>query len=222
MATGIPATLCTIVIHAPSVALRIDTERGDARALSWRMPRLPPIASVLFALLPLAACGGGSDAPAPTAPAASAQVSAATSCGLGNFRADVLASVNEYRARGADCGSHGRFGAAPALTWNDALFVAASGHSADMAARDYFSHVSPEGANSADRISAAGYAWRAVAENIAGGPRTVAEVMAGWIDSDGHCANVLNPALREFAVACVADEDATYERYWTMNLGTRR
>ncbi len=179
---------------------------------------------LLLVVLPLAACGGSGDDDAllPAAPAASAQITASTSCGLANFRDEVLARVNDHRARGADCGRAGNFAAAPALAWHDALFVAASGHSADMAARDYFAHVSPEGTDSGDRVTAAGYRWSAVAENIAGGPTSVAEVIAGWIDSDGHCANVMSPALRDIAVACVASDSATFDSYWTMNLGTRR
>ena len=130
--------------------------------------------------------------------------------------------MNAYRASGADCGTHGRFGPAPPLVWNDALTAAATAHSNDMAQRNYFSHTSPEGASMVERVEATGYQWSTLAENIAAGQRTIQVVMDGWIDSDGHCANVMNPRLRDVGMACVATSSATYRTYWTMNLGTQR
>ena len=51
---------------------------------------------------------------------------------------------------------------------DDRLVAAAQGHSADMAARDYFSHASPEGLGPGDRTAAQGYPqWSG--ENIAMG-----------------------------------------------------
>src|SRR6188508_2531732 len=95
------------------------------------------IATTLSALL--SACGGGGDAATPGgAAAASAPVGAAatgigSTCNLPDFRASVLARINQVRAGGANCGADGVFGAAAAVTWNDKLTVAAEGHSQDMA-----------------------------------------------------------------------------------------
>jgi len=115
----------------------------------------------------VAACGGGGgdDAPAApgtgAAPAASAPASSpasggtttASTCGLRDFRASLLARINQVRATGANCGSDGVFGAAPPLAWNDLLTTAADGHSKDMAARNYFSHTSADGRTLADRVT---------------------------------------------------------------------
>jgi uncharacterized protein YkwD len=48
----------------------------------------------------------------------------------------------------------------------------------------------------------------------------VQAVVDGWMASDGHCANILNPGLRDIGVACAA-AGATdrYANYWTMDLG---
>jgi uncharacterized protein YkwD len=47
----------------------------------------------------------------------------------------------------------------------------------------------------------------------------VRDVMDGWMSSDGHCANIMNPALRDFGVACVPGAAGnTYGTYWTMDL----
>jgi uncharacterized protein YkwD len=174
-------------------------------------------------LLLLVACGGGGDdAVVATSPAASEPTEPAATCGLPRFREETLERVNAVRARGADCGTEGSFGAAPPLQWNDALTSAATAHSTDMAMRDYFSHTSPEGGTMADRVNAAGYRWNLLAENIAAGQRSIQGVIDGWIDSDGHCANVMNPSLREIGMACVSSDSASYPTYWTMNLGRPR
>ncbi len=199
---------------------------------------------VLLALL-VQACGGGSDdapnngsasvpsapvpapspAPSPVSPAPPPSTSppapagADIACGLSNFEADALRIVNAYRAAGATCGSRGRFAPAVALTLNSRLTSAAYGHSADMAANTYFSHTSLDGRSMVDRINAVGYAWSTVGENIAGGYHTVQDVVAGWMASDGHCANLMNPRFTEMGLACARNPSSTYRIYWTQNLG---
>lgn len=177
----------------------------------------------------LAACGGGGDsAPASGTPAASnppptAGASATATCGLSDFRASVLARVNQWRASGANCGSEGMFPAAPALVWNDALTQAATGHSQDMAAHNYFSHNSLDGRTLSQRIDATGYDWSSIGENIAAGQMTVNAVVDGWIASPGHCANIMNRNFVDVGVACVpGSANTTYRTYWAMNLGRPR
>ena len=143
-------------------------------------------------------------------------------CGLPDFQAALLARINQYRAAGASCRSAGTFAAAPPLVWNAALAQAAAGHSQDMAANDYFSHTSRDGRSMVDRINAAGYAWSTVGENIAAGYPTVNAVIDGWMASDGHCANLMNPNFRDTGLACVANPASTYKTYWTMDAGKQR
>ncbi|MEV7422365.1 MULTISPECIES: CAP domain-containing protein [unclassified Streptomyces] len=73
------------------------------------------------------------------------------------------------------------------------LAVAAQDHCADMAARAFYAHTSPEGLQPWDRAAAAGAAHRGIGENIACGQRTAREVVRGWMDSPGHRANILKP-----------------------------
>ena len=71
------------------------------------------------------------------------------------------------------------------------LNVAARAHSADMVARGYFSHTTPEGADPSDRAVAAGYG-PFVGENIAAASRgTAISVFSAWRASPGHNANLL-------------------------------
>ena len=99
---------------------------------------------------------------------------------------------------------------------DDRLVAAAQGHSADMAARDYFSHASPEGLGPGDRTAAQGYPqWSG--ENIAMGYPTAADVVAGWMDSDGHRANILNCDSVAIGVGAADSSDGIY---WTQVFGS--
>lgn len=130
----------------------------------------------------------------------------------------MLALVNQARASSRVCGST-QYPAAGPLTWNMKLFAASERHSADMAYNNFFSHTGSDGSTFAQRITAAGYSYRAAAENIAAGQRSVADVVQGWIQSPGHCANIMNANLSELAVACVSSSGSQYGTYWTMELG---
>lgn len=126
------------------------------------------------------------------------------------FEQDVLDLVNERRAAGADCDSEGDFAPAGPLTMNGALQCAARNHSMDMAVRGFFSHVNPDGDTPGERISASGYSPSGWGENIAGGYPTPESVVDGWMNSDGHCANIMNGNFTEIGVGY-------YEgAYWTL------
>lgn len=201
-----------------------------------------PLTVFPLALL-LTACGGGgggattgnTPATSPAAPAPSSPATASpapttpvaagtrTGCNLPGFQADMLAAVNAYRRKGATCGANGSFPAAPDLVWNAALTQAAVVHSDDMVAGNFFSHTGSNGSTVGTRVTAAGYAWRGVGENIAAGQGTVTAVVDGWMKSDGHCANLMNAAFRDIGVACVTGTSSnTYRTYWTQDFGTPR
>ena len=184
-------------------------------------------------VLGLAACGGGgggepvgaaATAVSPQTAAASTPTSAAAStCGLSNFQASALAKVNQVRAAGATCGSHGAFPSAAALSWNALLAQAAEGHSQDMVTNNFFAHNSFDGRRFEERITASGYSWSRVAENIAAGQTSVDEVLAAWMASEGHCVNIMNASLTEIGMVCVAGSASnTYRTYWSMDLGKPR
>jgi len=132
----------------------------------------------------------------------------------------VLRLVNEARRRGGVCGKQ-RFAAAPPLTWNDRLAATALAHSSDMAQHDYFDHVDRRGTGVAGRAREHGYAWRVVGENIAAGQGSAQQVVAGWLTSPGHCANILSPDFREMGTAYALNPKAAMEIYWTQVFGSR-
>jgi len=48
------------------------------------------------------------------------------------------------------------------------------------------------------------YQEKLVGENIAYGPKTADEVVQGWLDSPGHCANIMDPRFAEMGIAYAA------------------
>jgi uncharacterized protein YkwD len=127
----------------------------------------------------------------------------------------ILALVNAARARPRTCGDTA-FGAAGPVLWNPLLGQAALAHSGDMAERHYFDHVEPDGSIPADRATRAGYRWRVVGENIASGQRTPQEAMDAWLDSPGHCANIMNPRFTEMGAAyAINPENDNRTAFWT-------
>lgn len=137
---------------------------------------------------------------------------------LSPYEAEVLLLVNAARARGATCGGvphppQGPLAVMPQLT------AAARGHSWDMALRDYMDHRAPGGSTPAMRTRAAGYRGPIVAENIARGYATPQEVMRGWMDSTGHCSNIMSPRYRYIGVGYAFTATNEMKHHWTTNFG---
>ncbi len=71
------------------------------------------------------------------------------------------------------------------------LDAAAQGHAEWMAKNGKMSHTQGWfGSGPADRVTAAGYRWRGVAENVAYGQRSEKEVVTAWYNSSGHRRNM--------------------------------
>lgn len=104
----------------------------------------------------------------------------------------------------------------PPLQANPALTSAAQSHASDMAINDYFSHTSQDGSTLVDRVSAAGYSWSALGENISRGRGDADAVMQGWMNSPGHRSNILNPEFQEIGVGYA---EASSGPYWVQVFG---
>ena len=102
------------------------------------------------------------------------------------------------------------------------LTQAAAAHSDDMVSHNFFSHTGSNGSTAGSRVTAAGYVWRSVGENIAAGQGSVAEVVDGWMKSDGHCANLMNPAYTEMGLAYGVDAKSEMGIYWGQVFATPR
>ena len=149
-----------------------------------------------------------------------------------DFEHTVVELVNQER----------RSNGAPPLKRNDLLDTSSGAHSDNMAVRDFFAHCDlDERTSPFERMTDAGYAWNSAGENIAAGASTPAAVVAGWMGSPGHRANILSSSFREIGVGyanqpgdarnvrrdtdgnCNVDVTTSgpYQHYWTQNFGRR-
>jgi uncharacterized protein YkwD len=126
----------------------------------------------------------------------------------------MLQLVNNVRKSGCTCGTTVMPPVNP-LTWNDLLAKAALDHSVDMNKNNYFSHTGLDGSTPGDRITLAGYAWNAYGENIAYNYPDEQSVMTAWLQSEGHCMNIMAAGFKEMG----AGRDGAY---WTQDFGLHK
>lgn len=175
-----------------------------------------------------AAASAAISGPAPAVPAAAAKP--ASSAALTSVPkldlSPILATralqlVNRVRALGTRCGGE-VFGPAPPVTLSGKLSGVAFGHANDMAEHNYFEHADLQGKTPSDRVRASGYQEKLVGENIAYGPKTVDEVVQGWLDSPGHCENIMDPRFAEMGVGYAMSHDSKHALYWVQVLAEPR
>lgn len=135
----------------------------------------------------------------------------------GDFDPEVMLElVNEARLTKRRCGGK-KHDAVPPLKWNSKLANAAKKHADDMANNDFFDHVGTGQSTVVIRVEREGYVWQTVGENIAMGPLTVQEVVKGWLESPGHCRNIMNGEFTEMGAARSHDG-----KYWVQVFGAPR
>ena len=185
----------------------------------------PRLAAVCVSLLVVTGCelpGRGSATATSARPWAPAPVSAPPTWNTGGpdaVEVQVLDEVNARRQRGAVCGNRAFSPAAP-LQLQPQLTQAARAHSADMAARDFFDHTSPDGRTMTDRVRAAGFQGNAIGENIAAGRPTPRATVDEWMQSPGHCANIMDADFHFLGVGHAQRPGTTYTHYWTQDFGS--
>jgi uncharacterized protein YkwD len=133
----------------------------------------------------------------------------------------VLELVNEARGEARRCGRQ-RFQPAPPLAMAESLTTAASLHSLDMAGRGALGHDGSDGSSPGDRITRAGYLWRASGENVAAGQRDAEGAVEAWLDSPGHCASLMNASFTQTGIAFALAPGQNPAVYWTQVFATPR
>jgi uncharacterized protein YkwD len=199
----------------------------------------------------LAGCGGGSPTPSSSPAPASAEAPAGTPTGAPTgtagatatataaatpaavtntapasvskaFADQVLEAVNAARATPRRCGTSEHAAAGP-VRWNAQVELAALAHAQYLQQHNLFSHTGANGSSVGDRVTATGYVWQTVGENIAAGYPDLAAVVQGWIDSPSHCVNVMSGNFTDLGVVVVPGTSAnTYRNYWAMVLARPR
>jgi uncharacterized protein YkwD len=142
--------------------------------------------------------------PAPNAPAALTTCADATlvptPVNLDRVRAATLCLINQERAKVGQ----------GALTEQPQLEGAATGHVADMLARNFYDHVTPDGRTTLTRVTATGYLAGAgsyvIGENLAyaTGDDSPGRIVAAWMASPDHRENILTPEFRDSGIAVAA------------------
>jgi uncharacterized protein YkwD len=132
---------------------------------------------------------------------------------------EVLNLINQKRASGCNCGTTYYPKTTP-LTLDSRLTKASDLHAADMAAKNYFSHTGSDGSTPFDRMIRQGYYYSYAGENIAAGYSTASAVVQGWLNSPGHCANIMNPNFVNVGVGYSAG--GSYRYYWVADFGKPR
>ena len=89
-----------------------------------------------------------------------------------------------------------------ALVADGKLRVVAEAHSRDMFLRRYFSHVTPEGKDGADRMKQAGLVFSWAGENL-GYAADIATVHEGFMNSDNHRRNIVDPEFHKVGVGVI-------------------
>jgi len=130
---------------------------------------------------------------------------------------EILTQINVFRSQGQSCGGQFYPAAAP-LTMNAELRLAARLHSQDMADQNYFAHDSLDGRTFMDRINDAGFTGGCpCGENIAAGNSTATDTMDQWINSPGHCANMMGSDFTTIGIGYGYNANSNYSHYWTQD-----
>jgi uncharacterized protein YkwD len=107
-----------------------------------------------------------------------------------------------------------------AVTADATLVQLARAHSLDMSGAAGFRHNGSDGRTPFQRMMAAGYEYSVAAENIAAGQGTASAVMAAWMSSPGHQANIVDCRFTGIGVGMVSRPGTPYVVYWTQEFGT--
>lgn len=83
------------------------------------------------------------------------------------------------------------------LTINERLNNAAEKKAQDMVARNYWSHKTPEGNDPWNFVAKENYSYTKAGENLAYGFDDSSGVVAGWMNSPSHRANLLDKSFSE-------------------------
>lgn len=136
-----------------------------------------------------------------------------------SFENQTLDLINAQRAAGATCGTTVR-PPVPPIVMEAHLVQAARCHSMDMGVNAYFDHNSQDGTTPWARIATAGYTnASSEGENIAAGYSTPSSVVTGWMNSEGHCNNIMSASFVDTGLGYALVSGSPYGSYWTEDFG---
>ncbi len=96
------------------------------------------------------------------------------------------------------------------------LVSAARAHAEDLARTGTIGHEGSDGSTPAQRVTAAGYVWTSVGQNVATGQTSPEEVVTAWMKSEPHRRNLLNPRFTSAGMATIDAPATRWGTYWVM------
>ncbi|MDP9362430.1 MAG: CAP domain-containing protein [Acidobacteriota bacterium] len=108
-------------------------------------------------------------------------------------RESVVAAMNDYRAQ-----HHMQ-----PLREDARLDAAAGDRMTDMEDQGYWAHESPDGRSPFVWLASRDYELHYAGENLATGFETTELLVAGWMESPGHRANILSPHFEDCGIAII-------------------
>jgi uncharacterized protein YkwD len=130
------------------------------------------------------------------------------------FALAFMQQVNEVRTSGCMC--EGKvMPPVGKVTWHPKLEISATLHAQQMVRYRFFEHYSKGGMDIGQRVTAVGYPWRTIGENLGRGQISIPEVIRDWKKSPSHCRLLMNPKFREMGAAHAGN-------YWVLHMGVRK
>lgn len=157
-------------------------------------------------------------------------------------KAAFLDSTNAARSVQQDCGEYGIYEATSPVAWSDELYKAAMEHSVDMAKvgenspdiahegsggeTDWTAQVLELGRGSSPWERGQNNGWdnadRSTSGEVAHSyPETIDVAMKDWIESDGHCAIIMDPEQTHVGMAVHYNPESAWLYYWTGLFGQK-
>ncbi len=118
------------------------------------------------------------------------ELAASWDCQITDEEELILELINQYRQEEQECGSS-TYGPSEPMEMNAQLQCAARIHSWDMSGRNYYAHDTPEGLSPSNRVSIVPGPLNSSAENIYDFWGTPEGAVQGWMNSPGHCKNMM-------------------------------
>lgn len=119
-----------------------------------------------------------------------------------DYKAQVVAIMNQERSAAGIGG----------ISQNASLDAVAQIRAQEIVAS--FSHTRPNGSSCFTVLDENGIAYMTAGENIAAGYGTPADVMNGWMNSEGHRANILNGSFGQVGIGYYTDPNSVYGTFW--------
>jgi uncharacterized protein YkwD len=130
------------------------------------------------------------------------------------FTSRVIDLINVERAH---AGLH-------ALRVHDMLMAEAQRFSGVQASMGRLSHRGNDGSTAGQRLTRAGYRWAVYGENLAAGQTTPEDLVAGWMNSPSHRANILSRRVVDLGVGHTQrwDDPSGFVNYYVLEVAVSR